>query len=63
MRRLVWAFAGCKYHIVGNIMPQLKYLGQVLNTFENITENGAFSNTYDTLKVSKGINMEYMVNI
>ena len=33
-------------------MPRLKYLSQVLNTFENIKENGAFSNTYDTSKVS-----------
>ena len=23
MRRLVWAFAGCTYHIVGNLMSQL----------------------------------------
>ena len=58
MRRLVWAFAGRKYHIVGNIMPQLKYSGQVLNTFENIMENWAFSNTYDTSKVSKCIIMQ-----
>ena len=25
MRRLIWGFAGCTYHIVGNVMPWLKY--------------------------------------
>ena len=24
MRRLIWAFAGCTYHIIGNIMSRLK---------------------------------------
>ena len=35
MRRLVWAFAGRTYHIVGNLMPRLKYKFYIIENHGN----------------------------
>ena len=45
MRRLVWAFAGRTYHIVGNLMPRIK--DQAVEQLKNepwhvISNNAAF---------------------
>ena len=40
MRRLVWAFAGRTYHIVGNLMPWLNYI-QRLSDIDKIATSTA----------------------
>ena len=39
MRRLVWAFAGRIYHIVGNLMPRLNYFNY--SELQHLTSVGA----------------------
>ena len=35
MGRLIWGFAGCTYHIVGNLMSWLKYYIGILQNLKD----------------------------
>ena len=37
MCRLIWGFAGCTYHIVGNLMHWLIYISEKDGSFEHLT--------------------------